>query len=266
MQQRPNVFAILTGCLLSFFLLTPAGMAQAPVMVHVETNVEEGTLYADDNWLGVVSDAPFSISPDTKKIRLLLAGVDTWTVAPVVAPLDASPGDTVTVKLQAPYYYKVESVPFGAPVYLENMDGRIRLGQTPLLYASPQPLEGTIVVDENEYMTERMQAGTEIWNRYVVVLEPARRAEPLIPASEVAWTPPRQRRRWIDVTAGAVAVAAGAYSIHQKFKADDLFDDYQTSRDPMLREEIRAHDNRALLGLGVMQAGVGVIAVRFILR
>lgn len=248
--------------------LMPAALAwgQAPVMVQVETNVADGALYADSTWLGAIRQGVYAVPAGTSELRLLLAEVDTWTVAPVTATLDAAPGDTVQVTLNAPYYYKVESVPFEAPVYLEGPDGRTLLGHTPLLYTSETPLEGELVIDRKEYVTHRFEPGTKIWNRHVMMLEPARRAEPMVRASEVAWSPPPKRRRWIDVTAGAVAVAAGAYSVHQKFKADDLFDQYQETRDPALRDEIRAYDTRALVGLGVMQAGVGVIAVRFILR
>src|SRR5690606_40962507 len=96
---------------------------QAPVMVQVETNVAEGTLYADSTWLGAIRQGSYAVPVGTAELRLLLAEVDTWTVAPVTATLDAAPGDTIQVTLNAPYYYIEESVPFEAPVFLEGMDG-----------------------------------------------------------------------------------------------------------------------------------------------
>ena len=61
-------------------------------------------------------------------------------------------------------------------------------------------------------------------------------------------------------------MAAGAVSIHYKFKADRLNDQYQENGDPELRPEINSFDTRAAVSLGVMQVGLGVLAIRFILK
>ena len=68
------------------------------------------------------------------------------------------------------------------------------------------------------------------------------------------------------MAAATVAVAAGAYSIHQKFQADDLYDEYQETRDPALKSRVEAYDARALAGLGAMQVGLGVLTFRLIRR
>ena len=63
-----------------------------------------------------------------------------------------------------------------------------------------------------------------------------------------------------------MAVAAGAVSIHYKFKADRLNEQYEQTGDAALRPRIHDLDTRAGVALGVMQVGVGVLALRFILR
>jgi hypothetical protein len=77
---------------------------------------------------------------------------------------------------------------------------------------------------------------------------------------------PRSRKSWINYLAGAATLGGGIYAIVNKFKADDIYEVYAETGDPSLRTEFRRYDVRSAIGLGVMQGGIGVLAVRFFLR
>jgi hypothetical protein len=63
-----------------------------------------------------------------------------------------------------------------------------------------------------------------------------------------------------------VALAAGIVAVHYKFKGDDLYDEYNETGDPALRNNIDRYDNYSAIALGTMQIGVGVLAFRMVFR
>lgn len=238
--------------------------AQERVIVLLDTNLPESTVYADSMRLGPASQGTFQIPADTRQLRLVPPGGALWTIAPVTAPLSLSAGDTLELHLSFPYHYQIETIPYGASVYLETLDGRTTIGETPVLYKSPQIPVGPFIIERRGNIPVVLTPGQEVWNRYVLTLDAVRIED--VESAEMAWRPPRKRRLWIDYTAAAVAVAAGAVSIHYKFKADRLNEQYEQTGDSALRPRIHDLDTRAGVALGVMQVGVGVLALRFILR
>jgi len=261
---------VLFGVLFTIFRPVSGQVADDPrrnaevVSVRVTTNSPDALLYADTTFVGGVPAGVISIPASTRRIRLVHRNANTWTIPPIEKGLDADAGDTVVVELNFDYHYQIESVPFGARVLLEEGDERSLLGSTPLLHTSDAPLEGRLAVEQAGYAIERIEPGRAVWNRHVVTLNPSELLHPS--AAQVDWKPPRKHRRWIDYAALGTAVAAGAFAIHYKFKADDIFSEYEKTADPSLRPEVSAYDTRAGIAFGVMQAGIGIFAIRLLIR
>ena len=240
-------------------------LAQERVAVQVSTNWPEAILYADSLRLGPVGGSQvFPVPATTDRIRLVPPGRATWSIQPVSSPVPVAPGDTASLTMDFPYHYRIESIPHGVAVYDRTETGKRRaLGQTPLLYKTEHPLQDPLVIDEPGYEIEEIQPGQDIWNEHLIELTPTTdQSERAV----VSWEPPTQRRSWIDIAAVGVAAAAAVVSIHYKFKADRLYEEYQQTGDPALRPEIKAYDTRAAVSLGVMQVGFGVFAIRLALR
>lgn len=264
------------GVLVTLCWLPLAAVAQSPdstsavappdPIVTLTSNLPTALVYADTVRLGVAAQGVFRVPARADSLRLMPDEGDGWTLSPEVRALDLQGGDTLAIQIDFPYHYRVESIPFGAPVFLKGLDERQLLGTTPLTHRSEAPLETPLVIDHKGYQIEEITPGRDVWNRYVITLNPAQSLRTEAPTPEVDWQPPPKRRRWIDVAAATVAVAAGVYSIHQKFQADDLYDQYQETRDPALKSRVEAYDARALAGLGVMQVGLGVLTFRLIRR
>jgi hypothetical protein len=70
----------------------------------------------------------------------------------------------------------------------------------------------------------------------------------------------------VSYGAAALAITSGAIAAHYKLKADNIYDEYAITGNPDLRSEIRRYDTYSAVALGTMQIGVGVLAVRLILR
>lgn len=245
----------------AFSLSTRHVRAQDGVLVHIVTNHPEAIAYADTVLLGSARLAPYRVHASTREIRLVAAGERTWSVLPVEVSLDAAPGDTVSVHLDFPFYHRIETHPFGADAWLQRGGLRTRLGTTPFVHVQQAALSGVFVLELEGYASRTVEPRNELWNRYEIRLTPLDLAtgdsQPLRSI---------RRRWWIDATAAALAVTAGAVTVHYKFKADRLNDRYQETGDPTLRPRVATLDDRAGIALGVMQVGLGTLAIRFILR
>lgn len=239
-----------------------AAHAQDRIVV-LDTNYPEAQVFADATYLGTAAQRQFLIPASVRQLRLVTPDIDTWSVPPVVATLPAAV-DSLSLHLDFPYTYRIETFPFGATVYLETLAERLKLGETPLLHQSDEPLEGTLVVARRGYMPERWQPGREIWNRSVITLRPTRHTDE--PVAMVDWSPPKQRHRWINYAASGLALTAGALAVYYRFKANDLDDRCQGESACSLQPRIDRYNTRAIVALGAMQVGVGVLTIRLAMR
>ena len=93
---------------------------------------------------------------------------------PMTAPFTATTGDTLELRLPFPYHYHIETIPYGASVFLETPEGRLPVGETPVLYKVPHVPGGPFIIERQGYMPEQLMPGQEVWNRYVLTLDPLR--------------------------------------------------------------------------------------------
>ena len=109
-----------------------AGLCQAqePVIVLLDTNLPGAIVYADSARLGPASQGTFLVPAQTRQLRLVPPGGSIWTIAPVTAPFSASAGDTLELRLAFPYHYQIETIPYGASVFLVTPEGRATIVPT----------------------------------------------------------------------------------------------------------------------------------------
>ncbi|HMB91587.1 MAG TPA: hypothetical protein VKP65_12115 [Rhodothermales bacterium] len=251
------------GVLLLVLITLPV-QAQESVVTLVQTNLPGATVYADSLLLGTAETGRFLVPVGTRHLRLLPPGHGLWSIEPLEVAFTAQLGDTLELDLPFPYHYKIESIPFGASVSVDSDGEKLLVGKTPVQFTLEEVPDNGFVVERPGYLIEHVEAGEEVWNRTVLTLRPV--VPETTTATEVEWEPPHKRHRWIDYTAAVVALGAGALAVHYKFQADRLDDRYRETTDPTLRSEIRALDTRSTIALGVMQGGIGVLAIRFVLR
>lgn len=240
---------------------------QAGRVLLLETNAPEAMVYADTLWLGPASRHTFVLPQGAATLRLVPPVIGSWTLEPRVVDLTAYPGvDTLRLAVPFAYHYRIESLPSGAPVYLEVEGRRQLVGRTPLTYRSEEPIRYAFVLDRPGYQQVTLTPGDDLWNRHMVVLKPVMSLPGTQPDAQVNWRPPRQHRAWIDYAAVGTALAAGVLAVHFKMKADRRFDRYQQTGDPALRPVIERYDLYSGIALGVSQVGLGLFAIRLILR
>ncbi len=242
-----------------FAALPGVSMAQPQVLVHIETNDVSAAAYADSTYLGLASGSPYWVDHDVGFIRLSTLRAAAWSMSPLSERLIATPGDTVRVTLNFPMYHRIESYPFGAEAWLQEGSERRLLGLTPVVFASPGIQDGMFHVEMEGYAPGAVMPRYDLWNRYEVSLTA------LNETGDAAGFSRRvsRDRAWIDWGAATLAMIAGAVAVHYKFQADRINDDYLATGDPSLRPRVARLDDRSGIALGVMQAGLVTLAVRF---
>jgi len=237
--------------------------AVVPGRVLVETNLPGGLLRANGALLGAAGDGAFELAPGTYVLTLEEPNREAWQVRRAEAEVVVRAGEAARLRLDVPYRYRVESFPYGAAVTLEGPDEARVLGETPLTVVFEAPLEGDLVVAAPGHRAARQPAGASADNAYSFVLKPL---DPFEAAAPEAGLDARRPNVWIDVAAAGLALTAGAVAVYYKQKGDARYDAYARSGDPMLRPEFERYDTYSAVALGAMQVGLGVLAVRLVLR
>jgi hypothetical protein len=220
-----------------------------------------------DSILGAAG-AVHAVPSGEHAIALIEGPAGAWNPRRAQADVVVPAGDTLTLRLALPVRYYIGTAPSGASVAHETPGGlREQLGVSPLVVDRPAPLEGVLVASRDGYASTRIAPGDSSVNRVSMVLAPLSSEA----GAAVDWRPPGRTRAWIDIAAGAIALAAGAVAIHYKFQADDIDDRYRSPGspergDPALRAEAQRLDRISAGALGVMQLGLGVLAIRLVLR
>lgn len=248
--------------LLALPRLTAAQQADSTRVLYLDTNLNEAFVFADSAYLGRASQFVFNLPPGTEEIKLVPPDVGSWSITPEILALRATEEDTVSLEINFPFHYKIESIPYNAEVYLEEPDDRRLLGSTPLLYTSLDPLNGMILLAREGYESVRLTPGEEIWNQHLVEIH---EIESEVVTDERFWVSSKSTR-WVDYTAAGVALVSGILAIRYKAKANRRFDRYRISGDPALRSGFERYDRYSAISLGTMQVGIGVVAVRLVLK
>ena len=261
---------MLKSRLIHFFVFGALGVishhnpmyAQNPVLVQITSNDPSAAVYADSLYLGLVHGSPYWVHPSTKRIRLRTLMSASWSIPPISAPLFAQPSDTVQLTLDFPMYHRVVSFPLGAETWLQTGQQRQFLGVTPVVFHSHGFRDTLIYVDLEGYESAEIQLNTELWNVYEVSLIPLESS--LISTSGVT-TVGRKQQKWIDWGLATVAVVAGVLAVNYKFRADRINDRYLETGDASLRPRVARLDDYSGVALGVMQAGIITLGIRFVL-
>lgn len=256
--------ALMAVCALVLFSISlPNGIAaqdKAAVVVDLKTNLDESIVYADSLYLGHAMNGRFEVPAGIRKIWLVPPNVDSWSITPLFTEIAAAPGDTIQLTMNFQYHYKLESIPFAAEVFIEKPNERTLLGETPLEYKSDTPLRGMLLVSKEGFNPKRFTPGEDLWNQHFVELELEDEA-----LAEEYWHPGKRSNRWLNILVGGAVVASGVAAIRFKSRADSRYDEYAISGDPSLRGGFERYDRYAAISLGTMQAGIGFLAVRFVI-
>ena len=191
-----------------------------------------------------------------------------WNPRRAVRTVALAAGDSARVALALPRRVRVETLPIRATVVRETAGGPDTLGVAPLTLDLPAGEAADLVVSLDGYDPARQRVGPDD-DAVTVLLRPGPDARP-----DAALLPTQRStvgRTLVDVGIGAAALAAGAVAVHYKFRADEIDDRYRTDGSPDfgdedLRQEAIRLDRYSGIAVGAMQVGIGVLALRFVLR
>lgn len=250
-------------------LLSGAAAAQ-PALVLVASE-DAGTLLVDGSPTEVAVERPGVRAVRVEAGARTVSLVDdpaAWNPRRADVDLTLAPGDTVSLALHLPVRTRVETLPLGATLVLVRADGsRQALGASPAVVDLPPGetarVEATL---EGHFSAESGLPGAPT----VSLLLPPVGAPNADPVSLLPMRQSTRTRTLVDIGIGAATLAAGAFAVTYKARADRLDDDFNGTgalrANDDLRKDIERNDRISTVGLVGMQVGLGVLAVRFMLR
>ncbi|MEM1270677.1 MAG: hypothetical protein AAGI08_11605 [Bacteroidota bacterium] len=230
----------------------------------VESNAASAYVLVDGVRVAKQPGRIVSVDAGTRVVRLEPALVDQWNGSNPEETVSVQPGDTLTLRLNVPYGYRIDSMPQGANVYATTEDGRVHLGETPLVLHRTQPFDQPLSIEKPGFEAGELATGATDWNTHTVLLNPLEVTTTVDP--ELRLVRPQRNSRLVELAAAGLALGAGIVSIHYKFKADELYREYEDTGDPSVRSEIERFDRISGVALGTAQVSFGVLAFRLILR
>jgi hypothetical protein len=178
-----------------------------------------------------------------------------WSVEPIWISLSRG-----VLVAQFPYHYRIESDPSGAVIVAEADS----VGVTPATLVRDEPLTSVVLRKDGYRPQTLMLDSTAAWSQHSASLSALQSAQPLLEVER--WSERSTRRGWIDAAALGVAALATAGAIYYKFEANQLYREYERTGDPSLRPRVRRLDTRSGIALAAGQVGLGVFAVRLVMR
>ncbi|WP_412067463.1 hypothetical protein [Rubrivirga sp. IMCC43871] len=247
-------------------LLTLLAAPLAAQTAHLRVDAPAGDVIVDGAEAGTAGEW-IAVAPGDRTVALV-DDASAWDPRRVGAEVALASGDSIRVALTLPMRVRVETVPIRALIVRETATGSDTLGRAPLTVdlIPGESLALRASLAGYESVDRQVAAGTE---RVTLILPLGVGTVP-----EAALLPTERSttgRTLIDVGLAAGAVAAGALAVTLKFRADRVDDRYRDETsldyaDPTVRDRALSLDRQSALALGVMQVGLGVLAVRFVLR
>lgn len=251
-----------------FVLLLGIASAQAQPAATLIVDAVQGQVLVDEREVGAPGEA-LSVEPGTRHVWLV-DNVGTWNPRIDSARVELAAGDTLRLAMRLPIRTRIETHPVGAEVSVIAADGSSRaLGTAPLTVDLPEGGMAELVAEADGYAPARRALDASPLVRLTLTPEPGLQVEPVVQTFETRRAV--RRRTLIDIGIGAATLAAGAVAVYYKFEADAVDDRYRDPEsiqrgDEALRQEALRLDRRSGIALGAMQAGLGVLALRFVLR
>jgi len=224
----------------------------------VESSSATAAVFADTLYLGSANGEVFKLKTGEYLISLIQQkDIASWDAARIQERVSLSNGDTTRLELEFPNQYRFSSFPLGAKV--TKADGNELLGITPFSLILEDGWEGEYQISKDGYHDHVSSdwSSKEI-NAILTLIDEDKSSR--IDVFERQATP--NSGRLLTASIVAVTAAAAAVSVHYKFKADRLYDQYVDITNPALRPEILKYDRYAGAALGVMQGGLVLLAVR----
>ncbi|MDZ7361987.1 MAG: PEGA domain-containing protein [candidate division KSB1 bacterium] len=178
------------------------------------------------------------LPPGKHEIAVKRAQPESWLDFDWVETCSLSAGDTLHFTAHFQKGYSINSMPFGAEVYLDG----VLQGTTPLVLRLPEDEIAYVEIRKAGYQAEQLQIGKTKeglaeTRLYAVTLKPEKDWTVLHEdeASRRRFHLTRNRR--ISLAAAGLSLASGVAAILLKDKADHFYDQYLTTGLPAQREK-----------------------------
>lgn len=249
-----------TCCLLSTLVIAQQPETPKPAFISITPSQAGLPIFVDGKNIGLTPLQYWPLPPGKHELAVKSARAESWLDVDWTATCSLSTGDTITFVPRLQRGYSINSTPFGAEVYVNNL----LQGTTPLIFRLQEGDIASIEIRQAGYQSEQLQVGAGVSELriYNVDLKPEQNL-PLAPEVEKSRRVFRlHRNRRLSLAAAGLSLASGITAILLKDKADHFYDDYLTAGLPENRDRFfqrtQDYDRYAGIATVVFEASFAV--------
>lgn len=253
-------FYAATCFLLSNLVIAQHPEAPKPAFISITPSQAGLPIFVDGKNIGLTPLRYWPLSPGRHELAVKQARPESWLDFDWAETCSLSTGDTITFVPRFQRGYSINSTPFGAEVYIEN----VLQGTTPLILRLPESDIASIEIRQAGYRSEQLQVGAGVSEVriYHVDLKPEQNL-PLAQEVEKSRRGFRlHRNRRLSLAAAGLSLASGITAILLKDKADHFYDQYLTAGLPENRDRFfqrtQDYDRYAGIATVVFEASFAV--------
>jgi len=265
-KPRYSVFVTLSSVFGCLVLLQPAqflfAQNESPqdTMAVISVAASENGLpvLIDGKQVGVTPLNHFAVSPGEHEIAVRRSSSESWLDTDWVEKYQLAAGDSLVVRAQLKRGYLINSKPYGAEVYVDQ----IYQGATPVvIYVDDDKAVGVELrlSGYQDFFTRIDNRAQRLWS--VTLLEDEQHAT----ARQKELNERKSRRahfRKLALLAGGMSVASGVTAVLLKRRADDFYEDYLITGDARelnaLFDRTTQYDKYSSVAFVVFQASFGL--------
>ncbi len=247
-------------CLLPTFILAQQPDAPQSAFISITPSQAGLSIFVDGKNIGLTPLQYWPLPPGKHELAVKSTRAESWLDFDWTETCSLSIGDTIAFVPRFQRGYSINSTPFGAGVYIDNL----LQGTTPLILRLWEGDVASVEIRQAGYQAQQLQVGAGVSELriYHVDLKP----EPNLPLAQEVEKKRRvfslHRHRRLSLAAAGLSLASGITAILLKDKADHFYDEYLTAGLPENRDRFfqrtQDYDRYAGIATVVFEASFAV--------
>ncbi len=212
----------------------------------------------DGRTVGFTPLDTLKVSPGRHRLVAIVPDRTSWLDRDWASDIEVRPGETLKVEIVFERSYSINSVPYGAQVFV---NGKV-IGDTPAIVSLPDTASAAdIILTKEGFLPDTLRLNE--WSQRLIQVKLTRKPGAAIAvtfsgasAGELQAT----TKKWIYISAGA-GVLTGLTALYFKRRADNTYDRYMKAIDPTEIERLynrtKRFDDYAALSFVAFQVSFG---------
>jgi hypothetical protein len=211
-------------------------------LLNINSEPEKALVYIDSKLIGLTPVTNLKVKPGTYILKVKNPEISDWLESDYEQRIDVRAGDTLNLFVTFDKYVKINSIPFGADIFL----GDSILGVTPSVFKLKELVGKRLKISKKGYDEVEIFIDGKA-RKFEVNLKPKNGVDEELRKGS------RDKLKMVLPIAG-ISLSSGLVSIYFKTKADALYDEYLKTGDAGKLNTIKTYDRVSAFTLIIFEA------------